>query len=174
MGFLDFNAEEEEPNKAFEPIPAGDYQGKIVGSEVKATASGSGQYLKIEIEVLGPSCAGRKVFDHLNIQNDSPEAERIGRAQLSALCHAIGVLRVSDSNQLHEKPFAFKVAIEKDATGQYGDKNKVKGYKKIEGAIPAFPAASSPATSVQPANPGSPPAAPAAASAPPWLRGKTA
>ncbi len=169
MSQLNFNAEEVNPSTPFEPIPAGDYQGKIVGSEIKATASGSGQYLKIEIEVLGPTCAGRKIFDQLNIKNDSPEAERIGRAQLSALCHAIGVLRVSDSNQLHEKPFAFKVGIEKDTTGQYGDKNKVKGYKKIDGAIPSFPAGS-----VQPVNPGSTPASPAAASVPPWLRGKTA
>lgn len=158
MSFLNFNAEEVEPNKPFEPIPAGDYIGKVVSSEIKPTASGTGEYLKIEIEVLGPTFAGRKVFDQLNIRNENTEAERIGRSQLSALCHAIGVLRVSDSNELHGKPFSFKTTIEKDATGQYGDKNKIKGYKKTEGAIPV---SSSPSPQSPAANP---------SAQPPWAR----
>ena len=163
MSFLSFDASEVEPNKPFEPIPAGDYIGKVVSSEIKPTASGTGEYLKIEIEVLGPACAGRKVFDQLNIRNESAEAERIGRAQLSALCHAIGVLRVSDSNELHGKPFAFKVVIEKDATGQYGDKNKIKGYKKHEGSIPSPPS---------PAPSGEAPvsSAPKPSNQPPWVK----
>ena len=54
MSFIDFNAEEVEPNAAPEALPAGDYVAQVVGSEVKPTASGSGEYLKLEIEILTP------------------------------------------------------------------------------------------------------------------------
>lgn len=161
MSFIDFNAEEVEPNAAPEALPAGDYVAQVVGSEVKPTASGSGEYLKLEIEILSPGFSGRRVFDQLNIRNDSPEAERIGRAQLSALCHAIGVMRVTDSQQLHGKPFTIKLAVKEDP--QYGKQNKVKGYKAATAtpqAAPIHPAASAPA------------AARPAAAVPPWQRSK--
>ena len=160
MSFLDFNAEEVEPNTAPEALPAGDYVAQVVGSELKPTASGSGEYLKLEIEILTSGFSGRRVFDQLNIRNDSPEAERIGRAQLSALCHAIGVMRVTDSQQLHGKPFTIKLAVKEDP--QYGKQNKVKGYKAATAtpqAAPLHAAASAPAA-------GRP------AAVPPWQRSK--
>ena len=161
MSFIDFNAEEVEPNAAPEALPAGDYVAQVVGSEVKPTASGSGEYLKLEIEILSPGFSGRRVFDQLNIRNESAEAERIGRAQLSALCHAVGVLRISDSQQLHGKPFMVKLTLKEDP--QYGKQNKVKGYKAATTApqaAPIHPAASAPA------------AARPAAAVPPWQRQK--
>ena len=160
MSMLSFNAEEVEPQTAFEPLPAGDYVGHIVGSEVKPTASGSGEYLKVEIEILSPGFSGRKVFDQLNIKNESAEAERIGRAQLSALCHAVGVMRVTDSQQLHGKPFAIKLSIKEDA--QYGKKNTVKGYKAASGSVPPPPAAQAPLQT----------GAAKPAAVPPWQRPK--
>ena len=160
MSFIDFNAEEVEPNAAPEALPAGDYVAQVVGSEIKPTASGSGEYLKLEIEILTPGFSGRRVFDQLNIRNESAEAERIGRAQLSALCHAVGVLRISDSQQLHGKPFVVNLVIKEDS--QYGKQNKVKGYKAATAtpqAAPLHPAAS-------------PPAAGRPAAVPPWQRQK--
>lgn len=160
MSFIDFNAEEVEPNTAPEALPAGDYVAQVVGSEMKPTASGSGEYLKLEIEILTPGFSGRRVFDQLNIRNQSAEAERIGRAQLSALCRAVGVLRISDSQQLHGKPFVVNLVIKEDP--QYGKQNKVKGYKAATAtpqAVPPHPAASAPAA-----------ARPAAV--PPWQRQK--
>lgn len=162
MGYLDFDANTVEPNQPFEVLPAGDYIGRIVSSEIKPTASGSGEYLKLEIEVLGPTGAGRKVFDQINIRNESAEAERIGRGQLSALCHAIGVLRVRDSQELHGKPFTMKIVVKEDA--QYGKKNQIKGYKKAEGA-PAV----SPMALAQPPQPSAPQAAKSAPT-PPWVK----
>ena len=161
MSFIDFNAEEVEPNAAPEALPAGDYVAQVVGSEVKPTASGSGEYLKLEIEILSPGFSGRRVFDQLNIRNESAEAERIGRAQLSALCHAVGVLRISDSQQLHGKPFVVKLALKEDP--QYGKQNKVKGYKAVSGAVPQ-PVFSSSAPPAQAAKP--------ASAVPPWQRQK--
>ena len=163
MSQLNFNAEEVDPSTPFEPLPAGDYIGQVVGSELKPTASGSGEYLKLEIEILTQGFAGRKVFDQLNIRNENAEAERIGRANLSALCHSIGILRVSDSQQLHGKPFSLKVAIKEDA--QYGKKNVVKGYKAVSGTAPQ-PVFSAPAPHAQAAKP--------AAAVPPWQRQKSA
>lgn len=162
MSMLDFNADEVEPSLPFEVLPAGDYIGQVVGSEICPTASGSGEYLKLEIEILTSGFSGRRVFDQLNIRNDSPEAERIGRAQLSALCHAIGVMRVTDSQQLHGKPFTIKLAVKEDP--KYGKQNKVKGYKAVSGPVPAPAPEPPPFPKPSP----SPPAA-----VPPWQKKKT-
>lgn len=168
MSFLDFDANGVEPNQAFEAIPAGDYVVQVVSSEIKPTASGSGEYLKLELEILGPAHQGRKIFDQLNIRNESAEAERIGRSQLSAVCHAVGKLRITDSGQLHGIPMQIKVTVD-DKDPKYGKTNKVKGYKPVQGTpvFQAVPAASSQNSFTEPKPQ---PAKPAASAVPPWQR----
>jgi len=168
MSFLDFDSSGIEPNQPFEAVPAGDYVVQVVSSEIKPTAAGTGEYLKLELEILGPSHQGRKIFDQLNIRNESAEAERIGRAQLSAVCHAIGRLRITDSTQLHGVPMQIKVTV--DDNPKYGKTNKVKGYKAISGT-PTFSASVPPATpplAMAGASSDSP--KPAASAVPPWQR----
>ena len=51
MGGQQFDANQVEPNAAYEPMPAGFYPMMITDSEMKDSKSG-GQYLKLTIEVL--------------------------------------------------------------------------------------------------------------------------
>ena len=143
---------------SFDPIPPGWYTVTIASAEVKATKNGTGQYIAIRYDVTGPTHQGRVIFGNLNIRNQSPKAEEIGRQQLGELCRAIGLAKVGDTDQLVGHGLSIKVDIEKSE--QYGDKNQVRGFKPIAGGAPSVPVRSS----VQNAS-----AAPTKA-APPWAK----
>lgn len=163
-----FNAATVAPAERPGPVPAGNYNVVIEESDVKANKSGTGSLLVYTARITDGQFAGRKIFGSINLRNQSPQAESIGQAQFSALCHAVGVMVVNDSNQLHGVPFAVRVKIKKDPEGQYEDRNEVTAYEKIGGAAPAAAAGQAAPWSGQKA-----PAAPAAATskqAPPWAQ----
>ena len=166
MSFLSFNAEAVKPQDSFEPIPAGMYQALIDESEVVSTKSGSGQMLKLTWKVLEGEFKGRLVFDRLNIQNQNPKAEEIGQRQLSTLCHAVGVLQLKTSEQLHGIPCTIKVIVRKDESGQYADQNEVKDYRSIDGVaqVQRTTVPVAPESGTQPAK--------SAKAAPPWAANK--
>ena len=166
MAQLHFNAETVAPDAGFTPLPAGIYTTMITDSEVKLTRSG-GEMAVFTLQVVDGQFAGRKVFARINVRNQSAEAERIGQSQLSALCHAAGVLQLVDTAQLHGKVVRARVKIRKDATGQYGDSNEVNGFEAVGGAQPpSAPAYTAPAL----AQPATSAPAPAGAATPPWKR----
>jgi hypothetical protein len=159
MASLNFDATTVAPQDSFSPIPAGDYIAQVTESSIKPTKSGTGMILNLTWTVLSGQFANRKVFDRINIQNQNPEAEKIGQRQLSAVCHAAGVLKLQDSNQLHGRPCTITVKIRKDE--QWGDSNEVKGYAQASGqpaAAPSFAPAAQPA------------AAGSAGATPPWAK----
>lgn len=176
---LNFDASTVAPSAALDPVPAGWYKVHITDSEAKPTGKGDGFYLELEMEVLDGSYAGRKIFDRLNLSNPNPVATEIAYKTLSAICHAVGVIQVADSAQLHNRPMQAKVALRAAGPGadgkHYEASNEVKGYKGIEQAGQAAPPAfapSAPPPAAAPAAPWTPPAAPAPAApapaAPPW------
>ena len=82
---------------SFDPLPPGWYSATMAGAELKATKTGTGQYIAIRYDITGPTHQGRVVFGNLNIRNASPKAEEIGRQQLGELCRAIGLAKVGDT-----------------------------------------------------------------------------
>lgn len=141
--------------RSYDLVPAGWYTATITQAEIKDTKNGAGQYIKLRYDITGPSHQGRVVFGNLNIRNASAEAERIGRQQLGEVMRAIGLARVTDTDQLIGGALSIKVGIRSSA--DYGDQNEVKGFKAIEGG--SAPAAVSRAS------------APASAkAAPPWAK----
>lgn len=147
MTTLKFDATNVDPTPSFDPIPAGVYIAQVIESDVKPTKSGTGEYLQLTLEILDGQFKGRRCWDRINIRNQSAEAETIGQKQLSQLCHAIGVLQVQDSAQLHAKPMRVKVTVRKDPN--FGDSNEIKGYEAVAGA--AAPAAAATAAPAKPA-----------------------
>jgi hypothetical protein len=141
---------------SFDPIPPGWYTVTIASAEVKATKNGTGQYIAIRYDVTGPTHQGRVIFGNLNIRNQSPKAEEIGRQQLGEICRAIGLAKVGDTDQLIGNALSIKVDIEKSE--QYGDKNQVRGFKPIAGGAPPRVATAA-ATAAAPAK-----------AAPPWAK----
>lgn len=158
MAQLSFNATQVAPQQSFQLLPAGWYVVQITESEIKPTKNGTGQMLNLKLQVLDGDCKNRIIFGRLNIVNQNKTAEDIGQSQLSAICHAVGVLNLQDTAQLHNKPLRVKVKIRKDDTGQYEDQNEVSGFEAVKGAVPsaAAPGAAAPASP--------------AANTPPWAK----
>ena len=144
----------------FEPLPEGWYNAAITGAEIKATKAGDGKYIACKYTITGPSHQGRVIFGNLNIKNASTKAEEIGRQQLGEIMRAIGLAKVSDTDQLIGGNLGIKLIVK---TGEYAG-NEVKGYRAIGGVAPAAVAPFKPMGSV-----GAAPAAPAK-SAPPWAK----
>lgn len=145
---------------SFDPLPAGWYTCAITGAEVKVTKAGNGQYIAMRYDITGPTHQGRVVFGNINVRNPNPKAEEIGRQNLGDIMRAIGLARVSDTDQLIGGKLQIKLEVKDDPT--YGPGNEVKGYKALPGAFAAATAPASGAPAVQ-----QPPAPPAKA-APPW------
>ena len=93
-----FNVNElPEDQGGFDPIPAGDYHLKVTDSSLEDTKAGTGQYIKVRCDVMGPSHQGRVLFTNINIRNPNPKAEEIGRQQLGSLLRAIGLASLTDT-----------------------------------------------------------------------------
>ena len=138
MASLVFNAATVAPAQPIEPLPDGWFPVTITASEVKPTTNGSGIRFNFTCTVAAdhPHYKNRKVFDGLNVQNANPVSQQIAQEQLSALCHAVGVIQLQDTNQLHNLPFLIKVkTVPKrtdPVTGKtYEPKNEITGYDKI-------------------------------------------
>ncbi len=145
-----------------DPIPAGVYDVEITGADVKETKNQKGSGLKLEYTVVSPATfEGRKVFQFLNLKHENQQAEQIGQSQLSALCRAVGIGRLDDSDQLFGKILRVRVRIRPPANG-YEASNDISSYEQAGSAM-SLP----PATSAMPASHQA-----KAAAAAPWLAKK--
>ena len=136
---FDTNTVEKRDNN-YELLPAGWYTAQVTESEIVNLNSGNGQALKLTFEVLSDGYRNRKLWARLNVRHNNPKAETIAQQQLRELCDSIGVVRMRDTVELHNKPVQVKVKIRKDDTGQYEDQNEVTGFKTVGGS-PAHAAA---------------------------------
>ena len=152
MSLLNFNASEVAPSIGFTPIPAGRYVAVINDSGMRPTKSGNGQYLQLEFEIIEGEHVGRRLWDRLNLENTNPEAVRIARADLSAICHAVNVLTPQDSVELHNIPLVIVVKCKKDQDDEAV--SEIKGYAACAAAAqaPAAPPAAA-TTTAKPAAP---------------------
>jgi Protein of unknown function (DUF669) len=131
-----FDANQVEPTTEFEPVPAGKYPAVITESEMKPNKAGTGHYLQLTFEIIDGPCKGRRLWARLNLDNPNALAVQIARAELSAVCRAVGVLAPNDSVDLHNLPLVVHVKCRKrDDTGELT--NEIKGYAKKESSAPA-------------------------------------
>lgn len=159
MAHFNFDASQVAPQTSSGPIPAGTYLAHITESDVQPLKSGKGTGLKLTFEVIDGHHKGRRVWENLNIQHENEDTQRIAQSQLSALCHAVNVIKLQDTASLHHKPVTIKVVV-REAQGQYQASNNIKGYESAGGSRPA-PAFVAQAEEAQ---------APAKPSAPAWAK----
>jgi hypothetical protein len=146
-----FNAHEVEPNASFEAIPVGKYLAAITESEMKATKNGNGSYLQLTFTILEGEYKSRILWARLNLNNSNATAVKIARSELSAICHAIGVMQPKDSVELHNIPLLITVKVKKRADNDELT-NEIKGYESKASAA------------------GRPQQAPVTDNTPPWKR----
>lgn len=133
LGFV-FDANQVEPDAPLEAVPTGRYPVMMVESEFKQNSKKTGTLVAFKLEIIDGQYKGRRLFGNINMTNPNPEAERIGRAQFSALCRATGQMQVSDTGALHHIPMCVSVEYvePRNENGkQYPASNDIKGYMHI-------------------------------------------
>jgi hypothetical protein len=160
-----FDASQVPEQQEFTALPEGQYVMIATNSEWKATKKGTGEYLQFVFEVLDGPFKGRKAWARLNLKNPNQTAVDIAQRELGALCRAVGIIKPSNSSELHNKPFLATVGIEVDDRNREG--NSIKKYEPVAQAQAAAPAAATSAPFSRPS--ASAPAAAPAASAP-WRK----
>lgn len=167
MAMLNFDASTVQPDStSISPVPAGIYVAQVVDSDVNPLKSGNGEVLNLTFKILEGPQINRKVWASLNIRHTNAQAQQIAQAQLSALCHAAGVIRLQDSAMLHNRPVRIRVKV-READGQYAARNDVTGFEAVPGgAAPVAPAAPAPSAAPWASAPASAPAAQQA----PWAQ----
>lgn len=121
------------PEQSYEPVPAGWYPGRITQAGVQQTKDGLGKYIKLQVTIEGPKCAGRVLYTNINLKNKSAKAEAIGLEELGAVGRATGLARVSDTDQLVGKLLSVRVTIRRSE--EFGDQNDIKGYRAVSGSL---------------------------------------
>ncbi len=85
-----FDATNVKPRQGFDIHPAGMFDFQISNTYIKPTASNDGGMFVVEFTTP----AGR-IENRYNLWNKSETAVKIAQGELSALCHATGVYRIS-------------------------------------------------------------------------------
>jgi hypothetical protein len=132
MAQFNFDASTVAPQASTGPLPAGTYLAHITESDVQPLKSGNGEGLKLTFEIMDGQFKGRKVWENLNIRHSNEDTQRIAQSQLSALCHAVNVIKLMDTAALHFKPVRINVTV-REAQGQYKASNNIKGYESAGG-----------------------------------------
>jgi len=142
-----FDANQVEPSNDFEPIPGGKYPAVITESEQKSNKAGTGSYLNLTFQIIDGPYKNRLLWARLNLDNPNGTAVQIARAELSAICRAVGVLAPNDSVELHNLPLVIHVKCKKRP--DIGEiVNEIKGFSKKD--QPAVPAAAATANATPP------------------------
>ena len=134
---LTFNAREVQPDTGTPlPLPAGKYQVTISGAESRvAKSEEAGEMLSIEFtidESKHPEFANRRCYDLLCINHQKAQTREIARRKLSAVCHAIDVLELSNTEQLLGHGLVVKLKV-REAEGNFDARNDVASYHAIGG-----------------------------------------
>jgi hypothetical protein len=165
---LNFDARNVDPvDMDFAPLPNGDYEMMVTESEKKPTkANDGGELIALEFTVIQEGqYKGRKLWTNINIKNKNPEAVRIGKGELSALCRAVGVLAPKNTAELHNLPLLGRVKS-KPGIGENKPGNEIKGFFPVKpaGTADSNTASNAPAQATPATQP------PAQATTPPWQR----
>lgn len=174
MGNLNFDASQVAPNTSFDPLPNGWYAMRIIEAGM-APSEKAGDMLKLRLEIdesAHPELANRSVFSNLCLNHPtSQQAREIAMRTLSSICHSIGKLQISDTEELLGHSLRVKVAAvpaRTDATTgkSYDAGNEVKGYKALDEKVETPP----PATTAPATKPATAPAASARPATPSWKK----
>lgn len=129
---LNFDARQHTPLDN-DPLPEGWYNFIIDESNAVPTKDGNPNHLRLVLRfsVMDGPHQGRKVFNGLNIRHTNVQTMEIANRELSAICAAVNLPYVQDTQQLHNIPLKGRVKIRKDPNGQYDDQAEIKSYKPI-------------------------------------------
>lgn len=86
----------------------------IIESGPRENKAKTGMLAVLKLEVLDGPAKGMVGEHTINVANPNQQAVEIGYAELSAIAHCVGVLRVGNTVELHRKPFRILVRQQKE------------------------------------------------------------
>lgn len=99
----------QQKRSSFEPLPEGEYIASIVASRTCETQAGGSEYLELEWEIRDGPHRGRRLWSRLLLRHPNERVVGYARADLAAICRAVGVLQPKDSCELHSLPVVLTV-----------------------------------------------------------------
>ena len=138
-----FDARTVEPGAGMKPVPAGKYKAVIRRSEKKQNSKKTGHMIELTLEIVQGEYQGKRIMTWLNLWNPSTVAVEIARGELSAICHATGVMNLTDTQQLHDIPLLINVKVKErsDKKGEYN--NEIDSYERTDASQTPQPAMAS-------------------------------
>ena len=116
-------------------IPKGDYPCVVTTCEKKKSQAGN-DMIWLELEVTGDKYAGWNLRRPFMLWSENPEHLGWAKADWTRLCKATGFGNdkpPKNAHDLHGKALIVSVAIEEaEADSDYGDSNKIVGFKPLE------------------------------------------
>lgn len=100
--------------EAADKVPTGEYLLEIQNTEVKPNSSGTGQVLKVDLQVAEGPQKGSWVNQYINYQHETPKIMRLGQVELAQLCRACGIEKLKFTEELHEKQIIARVIAKPD------------------------------------------------------------
>jgi hypothetical protein len=129
MPRFDFDATLHTPSNArsLDPLPPGRYLAEIVASEMRSNRSGRGSHLELEFAIADGEHDGRRLWTRLNVDHPNDTAVRIAKQDLASICRAVGIDRLTDTEELHGKTLVVVLrATRRNDTGE--QTTEIRGY----------------------------------------------
>ena len=115
-------------------MPKGDYPCQVTTCEKKKSQAGN-DMIWLELEITGDKYAGMMVRKPFMLWQDNPTYLGYAKADWARLCKALGFGNDNppkSAHDLHGKAFIVSLAVEEaEADSDYGDTNKIVGYKPL-------------------------------------------
>ena len=110
MAGFNLDIAEIEIEDGFSALKPGSYLMQVVGSDVQPNKKGTGQYVKLEIEILEPN-AGRMIFEYCNFKHDDETTQKIGQQNLKIIQKLTKLEKFDQSELCHNIPFYADIMI---------------------------------------------------------------
>ncbi len=149
MPRLDFDATLHAPStlRSHDPVPPGRYLAEIVSTEMRPNRSGRGSHLEIEFSIAEGEHAGRRLWTRLNLDHPNDTAVRIAKQDLASICRAVGLDRLSETEELHGRTLV--VVLREGRRSDTGEATtEIRGYIQAPGSAPGKGSARNDATRV--------------------------
>ena len=147
MPRFDFDATAFSPSNAgsLDPLPPGRYLAEIVSSGMRPNRSGRGSHIELEFVVADGEHEGRHLWSRLNVDHPNETAVRIAKQDLASICRAVGIDRLSETEELHGGRLVLVLrAARRHDTGE--TTTEIRGYRHAPGTSTAPSSTPQPAT----------------------------
>jgi hypothetical protein len=127
-----FDASKVEPTQDYQPMKAGTYKAIISASSIEPSKTGTGTNLVLTFKIVEGEYKNREQRVWLCVQHAKQQTQEIAQRQFSAICHAVGQLQASTTEQLHGKPLLIRIGLEPDNRDPDKLQNRIKSYMPLQ------------------------------------------